>query len=56
MKKGRPTDSKKDAILKVRIDDRTKLMLEYCKETMKISKSEVVRISIEETYKKLFKE
>ena len=55
-KMGRPTDAKKDEILKVRIDDATKHMLEYCAQITELTKSEVVREGIAGMYKNLLAE
>ena len=52
-KMGRPTDAVKDSVVKVRIDDQTRRMLEYCVAISKTSKSEVVRHGIEEIYNQL---
>lgn len=49
-KKGRPTDSKKEYILKARIDDRTLRLIDYCAKSMNLSKSEIVREGIQKVY------
>ena len=52
-KVGRPTDSKKDSIIKLRVDERTKRMLEYCEMVRGSTKSGIVRDLIEKEYLKL---
>lgn len=52
-KMGRPTDAVKDSVIKVRIDEQTKRMLEYCVSLSTLSKSDVVRRGIEAVYKEL---
>lgn len=48
MKKiGRPTTAKKEYVLKVRIDDRTMRLIDYCAQSMNLSKSEIVREGIQ---------
>ena len=49
--KGRPTEAKKDIMLKVRIDEQTNRMLDYCTRMSGSSKSEVIRSGIELQYK-----
>lgn len=56
MKKGtKLTNNPKDYMLRVRMDKNTSEKLEYLSKKMKLSKSEVVRIGIEEQYKKIKK-
>ncbi len=51
MKKiGRPTDAKKEYVLKARIDDRTMRLIDYCAKSMNLSKSEIVREGIQKVY------
>lgn len=50
---GRPTEAKKDGIIKVRADENLIGMLEYCVKITGESKSSVVRIAIEDFYNKL---
>lgn len=52
-KMGRPTDAIKDSVIKVRIDEQTKRMLEYCVAISKASKSDIVRQGIESIYNDL---
>lgn len=52
-KKGRPTDAKKDFMLRTRIDDETLEKLEKISEVENISKSEIVRKGIEIQYEAL---
>ena len=49
-KMGCPTDAIKDSVIKVRIDEQTKRMMEYCVEISSMSKSNVVRQGIENIY------
>ncbi len=49
-KMGRPTEAKKDEILKLRIDEFTKRMLEYCVQVTHLTKSEIVRKGIKDIY------
>ena len=49
-KLGRPTESPKDIILKIRFDKETSEQLEECSHEMKISKAEVVRRGIKKMY------
>lgn len=55
-KVGRPTDSLKDYMLRVRLDKETVEKLDYLAESLKISRSEVVRRGIEEQYQEIKKE
>ena len=54
-KLGRPTESKKEFMLRTRIDDEILQKLEKIAETEKISKSEVVRRGIKFQFEKLNK-
>lgn len=47
---GRPTDSPKDIVLKVRIDKDTSDQLEKCCEELTVSKAEVVRRGVKKMY------
>ena len=47
---GRPTECKKDSIIKARVDNKTIEKLEICAERANISKSEVLRLGIEKVY------
>lgn len=52
-KMGRPTTAKKDICIKIRIDDETNRKLEMCMKIENQNKSEVIRQSILEKYRKL---
>lgn len=54
-KMGRPTDSPKDYMLRVRLDAQTLAMLDTCCEKKGISRSEVVREGIKCQYDDLKK-
>ncbi|MBS6396682.1 MAG: ribbon-helix-helix protein, CopG family [Clostridiales bacterium] len=54
-KKGRPTSSLKDYMLRVRLDKETVDKLDTICETKKVSRSEAVRNGIEEQYQKMKK-
>ena len=54
-KTGRPTDNPKDTMFRVRLDDKSVQQLEESAESLKISKSEVVRKGIELVHKSLKK-
>lgn len=47
---GRPTEAKKDCVIKARVDSKTIEKLEQCVEKKKLSKSEILRIGIEKVY------
>lgn len=49
---GRPTDKRKDTVLRLRIDLETHKKLSECAEKQKISMSELVRQAIEEIVRK----
>ena len=56
LKKGsKLTDKPKDTMLRVRIDKETVERLDFVSETLGISKSEIVRIGINEQYEKVKK-
>ena len=56
LKKGsKLTDKPKDTMLRVRIDKETVEKLDYVSETLGVSKSEIVRIGINEQYEKVKK-
>lgn len=50
---GRPTDARKDIIIKARIDEETNDLLFFCAENMKISKSDVIRTGILKIYEEI---
>ncbi len=52
-KMGRPTEAKKGITIKVRIDDETQNMIDYCTKKKKISKSEIVRLGIAKIYQEI---
>lgn len=54
-KMGRPTESPKDYMLRVRMDQETLEKLDECCEAEKLSRSEVVRRGIQEHYGRLKK-
>lgn len=54
-KMGRPTDSLKDYMLRVRMDRETLEKLDFCCEAENLSRSEVVRKGIQEQYDRLKK-
>ena len=54
-KVGRPTDSLKDYMLRVRLDIETLEQLDKCCEVENLSRSEIVRKGIKERYEKLKK-
>lgn len=54
-KLGRPTDSPKDTVLRLRIDKETLSKLEYCTKVLNSNKSETVRKGIEKMYDELKK-
>lgn len=47
-KKGRPTNSKKDINIKIRIDINTYNKLDFCASVLQVSKSEVIRRAIDQ--------
>lgn len=53
---GRPTESKKDAVIKVRVDNKTSEKLELCAVKANLSKSEIVRIGIDRVYDEIIGE
>lgn len=52
-KVGRPTESKKENVIKIRVDAKMMRMLEYCEKFYCTTKSEVVRNLIEKEYIRL---
>ncbi|HFU4222068.1 TPA: ribbon-helix-helix protein, CopG family [Streptococcus suis] len=52
-KRGRPTESKKDYMLRVRLDDETKSKLEEIEKQTSLSKSEIIRNGIDEQFDRL---
>ena len=55
-KMGRPTEAKKDLCIKLRIDQDTNKKLEVCMEIEHKNKSEMIRSSILEMYKRLIED
>lgn len=51
-KMGRPTDNKKDYMLRVRLDNEQVEKLNFLESKLKMSKSEIVRMGIEDIYEK----
>lgn len=49
-KRGRPTDSPKDTIVKVRMDKEIVAMLDECTEKLDATRSEVIRTGIRKVY------
>ena len=57
MKKiGRPTEAKKDLCIKLRLDQDTNEKLEICMKIKHKNKSEIIRSSILEMYKRLMED
>lgn len=54
-KKGRPTVSKKDTMLRVRIDTETLNKLDECVKVNNSNRSEIVRVGINEQFDKIKK-
>ena len=54
-KKGRPTENKKNTMLRVRIDDDTLIKLDKCATKKKTSRSEIVRNGIQQQYDQIKK-
>lgn len=54
-KVGRPTDSLKDYMLRVRLDVETLAQLDMCCKIENLSRSEIVRKGIKERYERLKK-
>lgn len=52
-KRGRPTESKKDYMLRVRLDNETKSKLKEIEKQISLSKSEIIRKGIEEQFDRL---
>lgn len=51
-KMGRPTENKKDFMLRVRLDNEQVEKLSYLEMKMSLTKSEIVRLGIENIYEK----
>lgn len=57
MKKlGRPTESRKEIVVRARIDEETNHKLEICIDKLELTKSEVIREGILKLYAELMKE
>lgn len=54
-KMGRPTDSPKDISLRIRINEKTDEKLKECSESLKVTKSEVIRQGIDRIHDDLKK-
>ena len=52
-KMGRPTELKKDSVIKARVDDLTIDKLEYCAKKTSLPKSEILRIGIDKVYEEV---
>lgn len=52
-KAGRPTDSVKEELIKARVDSDLKEKLGFCVAKLGCSKSEIVRLGIENVFKQL---
>lgn len=52
-KVGRPTESVKEELIKARVDSDLKEKLEFCAAKQGCSKSEIVRLGIENVFKQL---
>lgn len=52
-KVGRPTESVKEELIKARVDSDLKEKLEFCAAKRGCSKSEIVRLGIENVFKQL---
>lgn len=52
-KVGRPTESVKEELIKARVDSDLKEKLEFCATKLGCSKSEIVRLGIENVFKQL---
>ncbi len=50
---GRPTEAKKDITIKIRIDEETQRMIDYCIKQKTLSKSEIVRLGITKVYQEI---
>lgn len=55
-KMGRPTENPKTGLIKFRCDIASNAQLEYCCKELALSKSEVLRMSIDKLYKELHEE
>lgn len=49
-KMGRPTDSPKNAMIRVRMDEDTVKMLDKCADFLKSSRSEIIRAGVKKVY------
>ena len=49
-KMGRPTDSPKNTMVRVRVDDETIKILDECVENLNLNRSEIIRIGIKKVY------
>lgn len=52
---GRPTDSPKNTMVRVRMDDESIRMLDECTNILKISRSEIIRSGIKKVYSEIKK-
>ena len=52
-KVGRPTESKKDSVIKARVDELTIDKLEFCAKKASLPKSEILRIGIDKVYEEV---
>lgn len=52
-KVGRPTELKKQSVIKARVDDLTVDKLEFCAKETNLSKSQILRIGIDKVYKEI---
>lgn len=53
-RKGRPTDSKKELVIRARVDNKTIEKLDKCTDTLEMTRSEVIRRGINEVYYNTF--
>lgn len=49
-KMGRPTDNPKNAMIRVRMDEDTVKMLDECADSLKSSRSEIIRAGVKKIY------
>ncbi len=54
-KMGRPTDNPKTIVKRARMSEEDVEKLKYCCDTLKLSESDVLRMGIDEVYRKLKK-
>ncbi|MGN0026819.1 MAG: hypothetical protein ACI33I_07450 [Clostridium sp.] len=52
-KRGRPTNEPKTGLIKFRCDDKVISRLEYCSISLSLSKSDILRMSINKLYNEL---